>query len=182
MKKIILEEKIHQKLAVFSLELFSPSTLWSWNLHSGLCNLDVHFITLPAMWIYPCLQIFGNVRKRYPVFSKEHIFYLLISLLNLIQPGTEYNLPFTSRWTICRMEVPENKGRKLTYPFQHPTIKWQQCRRNFNQMWRGVGFQPKPCRNSSNSQSGSCQKGDGNLHRNRMVEQKLHQSMRKRKI
>lgn len=52
--------------------------------------------------------------EEYMIFSKEHIFYLLKSLLNLIQPGIDQNLPFASRCTICWVKVPENKGSRLT--------------------------------------------------------------------
>lgn len=112
MKKIILEKKINPKLAVFSLERLALAHIeaWIWIL---ACVSRMYILSAFQQCEYSYACKFLGMGEDNMIFSKEHVFYLPKSLLNLIQPGTKQNLPFTVYNILLR--VPENKARKLTY-------------------------------------------------------------------
>lgn len=114
MKKIILEKKINPKLAVFSLERLALAHIeaWIWIL---ACVSRMYILSAFQQCEYSYACKFLGMGEDNMIFSKEHVFYLLKSLLNLIQPGTKQNLPFTVYNMLLR--VPENKARKLTLSF-----------------------------------------------------------------
>lgn len=121
MKKVILEKKEIQNLPYF---------LWK-GLALAHFEAGIWILTcVPRMYVLSAFQQceyshackFLGMGEEYLIFSKEQTFYLLKSLLNLIQPGIQHNLPFTSRCTIGWVKVPENKARSRLTLFKIPLL------------------------------------------------------------